>query len=86
MLRSGSGCDGRAKTIIRLNERINGEIIPLFWPFLHPRERERERGRAALSEALFTFLLPFLMAKIDGGAAMHGLHVRCTASAHIGRK
>ena len=69
----GGDC-GRAKTIIRLNERINGEIIPLFWPSFHPREREgrrgRERERAALSEALFTFLLPFLMAKIDGGAAM----------------
>ena len=30
---------GRAKTIIRLNERINGEIIPLFWPpFLRPTQ------------------------------------------------
>ena len=53
---------GRAKTIIRLNERINGEIIPLFWPSIHEGER------ATLSEAaLFTFLLPFLMDKIDGG-------------------
>ena len=55
MLWSGSGCGGRAKTIIRLNERINGEIIPLFWPPSLP-----------LHSALFTFLPPFLMAKMDG--------------------
>ena len=73
---------GRAKTIIRLNERINGEIIPLFWPSLHPRG-DREGERATLSEAaLFTFLLPFLMDKIDGGTVAAA--VVCTTSAHIG--
>ena len=69
------GSGSRAKTIIRLNERINGEIIPLFWPC---EERTNAEG------ALFTFLLPFLMAKIDGmdGRGSGGGVQLCTV--HIG--